>query len=73
KKNRCRRVKKKTGAPCRNANWLIIPMVMNDETRMTKSETNPNAQMTNSIGRRPHGSSFDLVSSFVIRASSFSL
>src|SRR6266480_898789 len=64
KKNRCREVKKKTGAPCRNANWLIIPKVMNDEARMTKSKTNPNAQMTNRIGRRTDGSSFDTVSSF---------
>jgi hypothetical protein len=47
--------------------------VMNDEARMTKSKTNPNAQMTNRIGRRTDGSSFDTVSSFGIRASSFSL
>jgi len=46
---------------------------MNDEARMTKDEGSPNVQMTKALASPLQSSSaFVIVSSFVIRHSSFS-
>ena len=43
----------------------------NDEARMSNVEGNPNAQMTNAVVLHFGHSSFDIISSFDIRISSF--